>query len=431
MNNIIFSNSWYFLSDKSLSFDIIFFSILLLLIPIALISGPAVPDILLSLIGLYFLILSIIKKYWFYYKNPIVLGFLFFSTYGIIRSIFSDMPIEALTTEGTIFYFRYIFFAMGVWYLLDKNKYISNCLINVLVITFLVVCVDAIYQYFNDYNFFGFSKYSTYRLTGLFGDEPIVGRYISYLTLFIFALIYQNYKQTKKIIIASVSLLIISEVTVFLSGERSPLFYLILFSIFIIIYNKKYRNYRLISIMISIAIISIISLINTNAKTRIIDLSLSQTSQTNISFLPYSGHHEEHYISALKMFVDKPLFGIGTNLFRFKCENKKYNFRERSCSTHPHQYYIQALAELGIFGFLIISTFFLYLSSFFIRQFIYTFKSNTKRKLSFDHLLYPSILFIYWWPLIPHMSLYNNWNNVLIMLPLGFFMRSIYGNEIK
>ena len=43
------------------------------------------------------------------------------SEYGILRSIFSEFPIESLTKEGSVFFFRYIFFSMGVWYLLDNN----------------------------------------------------------------------------------------------------------------------------------------------------------------------------------------------------------------------------------------------------------------------------------------------------------------------
>ena len=39
------------------------------------------------------------------------------------------------------------------------------------------------------------------------------------------------------------------------------------------------------------------------------------------------------------------------------------------------------------------------------------------------------ILFIFWWPLIPHMSFYNNWNNVLMMLPLGFFLEEFFGGR--
>ena len=117
-----------FFTDTSIRLDIKFFSTLLILIPIALITGPALPDILLSLIALYFLIKSFLQKLWHYYQNPIVIGFLIFCGYSIFRSLFSEMPLESLTREGSVFYFRYIFFAMGVWYLLDKNIHLPKFL---------------------------------------------------------------------------------------------------------------------------------------------------------------------------------------------------------------------------------------------------------------------------------------------------------------
>ncbi len=49
-------------NDKSIPFDVLFFSILLITIPIVLITGPALPDIFLSLIAIYFLVKSILKK---------------------------------------------------------------------------------------------------------------------------------------------------------------------------------------------------------------------------------------------------------------------------------------------------------------------------------------------------------------------------------
>ena len=97
-----------------------------ILLPIVLITGPALPDIFLSLIATYFLVKSIWKKKWKYYKNKIVYGFLAFSFFGIVRSFLSDMPIDSLMNEGSLFYFRYIFFGMGVWYLLDNNPHIST-----------------------------------------------------------------------------------------------------------------------------------------------------------------------------------------------------------------------------------------------------------------------------------------------------------------
>ena len=148
--------------NKSNSTDVTLFSILFLIIPIALITGPAIPDIILSLIAFYFLIKSVLFKQWNYYKNPIFFGFFIFSCYGIIRSLFSDMPIESLTNEGSLFYFRYIFFAMGAWYLLDNNAHLSKCLLIISIACLTLICFDGLYQYLTGINFFGFKAISSF-----------------------------------------------------------------------------------------------------------------------------------------------------------------------------------------------------------------------------------------------------------------------------
>lgn len=423
--NIVIEPFKSFIFCRSFSKDVIFFSILLLLIPIVLITGPALPDIFLSLIALYFLLKSIQNKLWNYYKNPIFFGFIIFSSYGIIRSLFSDMPIESLTNEGSMFYFRYIFFSMGVWYLLDKNPYLSKCLLITSLLCFIVVSLDGIYQYLIGKSIFGMIKEREFRLTGLFGDEPIIGRYISYLSLFTFALIYQNLKITKKIILLSVVFLVVSEVTVFLSGERAPLLYITLFIFLIIIFLRQYRNYLITSLLVSIIILGLIMQINPTAKTRVINHSINEISETRFPFLPYNKNHEYHYISAIKLFTDNPIFGAGTNTYRYQCDKPKYSF-ESKCNSHPHHFYLQTLAELGFVGFLFISSFFLYLTYIGLKQLYFMIIKREKKQIPTDFLLFAMILFVFWFPFIPHMSLYNNWNNVLMMLPLGFFMRNFY-----
>lgn len=429
MNNIVIEPFKLLFTDKSISLDIIFFSILLILIPIVLITGPALPDIFLSLIAFYFLLKSVLNKNWKYYKNIIVYGFLIFSLYGIIRSLLSDMPFESLTNEGSIFYFRYIFFAMGVWYLLDHNPYLSKCLLITSALCLIIVCSDGLYQYFVGLNLFGNEKHTASRLTGFFGKEPILGRYIAYSSIFTFALIYQNFKKTKKLMIISVLFLVLCEVIVFLTGERVPFFYMSFFTLLILIFIPQYRIYRILGILTSIIILVGIMSINPTAKKRMIDNTIDEMSQTKLPFLPYGESYEKHYISALKMFTDNPIFGLGTNTYRFQCDKPNYNF-DSKCNSHPHHFYIQVLAELGIVGFLFLASFFVYLFLIGFRQLIFMISFNKSRQLPFEHLLCPMVLFVYWWPIIPHMSLYNNWNNVIMMLPLGFFMKYFYGNKV-
>ena len=69
--------------------------------------------------------------------------------------------------------------------------------------------------------------------------------------------------------------------------------------------------------------------------------------------LPYSDVYEEHYISALKIGKDNFYFGVGPNLFEKYCDHTDYKVSERSCSSHPHNFFIQIFAELGILGIII------------------------------------------------------------------------------
>ena len=56
------------------------------------------------------------------------------------------------------------------------------------------------------------------------------------------------------------------------------------------------------------------------------------------------------------MFIDYPIFGIGTNTFLIT--KSKYNSEVHDINSHPHHFYLQVLAELGIIGFLFLASFF-------------------------------------------------------------------------
>ena len=62
------------------------------------------------------------------------------------------------------------------------------------------------------------------------------------------------------------------------------------------------------------------------------------------------------------MFKGNILFGHGVKMFREICAKKDYYINERSCRTHPHNTYIQILAETGLLGFVFILSAFIYVS---------------------------------------------------------------------
>ena len=65
-------------------------------------------------------------------------------------------------------------------------------------------------------------------------------------------------------------------------------------------------------------------------------------------FVYLSVHHDAHARSAVQMFLSKPIFGHGPKNFRNICKDYEYN--QFSCTTHPHNIYLQLLSETGLIG---------------------------------------------------------------------------------
>ena len=94
-------------------------SFLAILIPPALVTGPFLPDFFISLMGLIFIILFI-NNFKEYIKLKFVVFFLIFYFLIIISSILSYDPSVSL--ESTLFYFRFLFYALVIFYILKIIK---------------------------------------------------------------------------------------------------------------------------------------------------------------------------------------------------------------------------------------------------------------------------------------------------------------------
>jgi len=230
-----------------------------------LIWGPFFPDLIVSFSALFFLFYVIKNKEFYFFNNKPLIIFFIFCIYCILLSIFvaEDMM---LSFESSLFYFRIGIFSCFIWYLIDKDKNILIFFYYALVLCFLALVIDGYIQFFTGSNLIGF-KISSIRISSFFGDEHIMGSYISRLFPLLFALFLVKKKQKFEIYFIGL-LFILVDVLIFISGERSAFFFLNLSTVFIIILINEYQKFRLITFIIAIICIFILSLYSSNLNNR-------------------------------------------------------------------------------------------------------------------------------------------------------------------
>jgi len=412
---------------ESLKEKVVFYNIsivLFSLIPLFLITGPFLSDLAISLISILFLIYCIRKKNFSYFKNKYFYFFLIFWVYLIFNSLINNFNFDSI--KISFFYFRYGVFVIAIVALLDVNNNFIKYFFYCMFICFLILIFDGYYQYFAGENIFGWKK--THRISSFFGDEYILGSYLSRLWPVFFGLSILIFKQKEKLFYLLILTFILTEALIFISGDRSAFFYVNLSAIFVILFSKKLFKLRLVTLLSSILLLIIISLINPAAKERVFDQTLDQMNlvkndEKKQQVYIFTQHHHEIYIAAYKIFLDNKILGVGVKNFRKFCNNEKYFVNgKKICSTHPHNSYIQILTETGLIGFL-----FLLLALFYFCKFIFIHlkeKFSGKYYFSDFEICILSGIVIYLWPIVPTGSVFNNWTNIALILNFPFLMWS-------
>ena len=390
-----------------------------------LIWGPFFPDLIVSISALFFLYYSLKNNNFYYFsKKP----FIIFLVFCIICTIISlEAENISLSIKSSFFYFRIGVFSCFIWYLIDKDKSILILFYYALVLCFLALVIDGYIQYFTGTNLVGFNQ--GIRVSSFFGDELIMGSYLSRLFPLLFALFLIKKKQKYEIYFIGL-LFILVDVLIFMSGERSAFFFLNLSTVFIIILIKEYQKFRLITFIIAITCVLILSLNSSKLTDRMFKGPAEQMGIIESSNEPviFSIIHDSHIRTAYNMFKGQPIFGHGPKMFRIICKDEKYATGIKPCSTHPHNFYIQLLAETGIIGFLFLFGALSYVIFISLQQ-LKSIICRQKRPLTDYQVCLLAGILISVWPFSPNGNFFNNWLMVIYSLPIGFYLQSVYSKK--
>ena len=409
-----------------------YFLVLFAFIPISIILGPAISLSNILLIDLSFIIFALNNKKIFFSKDYTVKIMLLLLVYLIFNSIISlDSSIGAFRNFGFI---RFIILFMAFnYFFYDENFF--NKVIFAWSIILLIVVFDVYVERFTGTNVLGFGAMyidgieqpNGKRVVSFFIDEPIVGSYINafYLIIvgFLFSLSRIFSKKYKNIIFVISIFFILS---ILLTGERSNtikafsgffIFYFLndffklrkkiifIFSLFILIgffYNgSEFLKMRYTDQFIN----PILSLFESEG---------NKTEGNKTKVLNPNMHIKENlyfklYHSGFSVFKKYPLFGVGNKNYRIEaCSDKDLKY---ICNTHPHQTYVELLAEHGLIGGILLLSI---LFSLILKETKIIFKS--KNYIQIGCLLYLLTPFI---PLLPSGAFFSDFNITLFCVNLS------------
>jgi len=393
----------------------------------SLVAGAAVMESFIFLSCILFFFLNSKKVGLNYYKKNFFIVFSLFCFFLILSSLLSDNLLNSL--RSTIFYFRFGVLALIICYLLDNYKKFKLLFFSSISITLIAVIVYSFIQ-------ISFLKNFIYdnRISGLFGDELIQGSFLLRITPIFFIFFFYNEKLfNKKFFVFSFYILLLSSlVMIILSGERAAIFLAgICIFLSLLFFKLNFTKFFLSSLLILIISASTLY-IYPKSKERIIDRTIKEfffqhnTGEHNVKkkINIFSEGHQDHMEAAILIFKKNYILGVGVRNFRIECKNDEYKIVGKYyCSTHPHNTYIQLLAETGLIGFSFIVCFLF----FVLKKINIFFKKDTNSKKQTNITLVSCfvIIFINLFPFVPTGSFFNNWLSTLYYIPIGLLLHEI------
>ena len=129
-----------------------------------------------------------------------------------------------------------------------------------------------------------------------------------------------------------------------------------------------------------------------------------------------NSNYGPHYQVAWSIFQNYPIFGSGLKTFRIECRKKAYS-EYSGCTTHPHQLYLEFLSEIGLVGFVLFVSFFVYI--------LYRAKKYLVKNQNGAVLCSALYVFALTIPLLPSGSFFTSFGATIFWINVAIITKSI------
>tara|TARA_B100000029_G_C17579004_1_gene959024 strand:+ start:507 stop:1892 length:1386 start_codon:yes stop_codon:yes gene_type:complete len=434
--------------------------------PLSFIAG----NLVLSLHLLLFIIASflLIKKenlaLRFNKSNYLIFIFflyLFLSTAIQFPDIFEtwvkikNYKLESLPLENHPIFKSFLLIRFIIFVVLVDTLFFNKILNIKKIFYFSLICTtfvsfDIIIQYIFGSDLFG-NKNIGPNYTGPFGDERISGSFLQKFSIIsFFAISFINFNKRKLNNIFLSLVIVIHSSAILLSGNRMNMVLFLFGCFLLIVFIKNFRFVMSLSLIaFSLVFFGItasndgirshysffLKQINVFEKDEIKNIEKkkienNQSEKKQKKAYLYGGHGSL-YKTSIEIWKTQPIFGFGLKSFRFKCWEILSDTKDKSlsCSTHPHNYYLEILIEAGIIGSFFIIFFIILIlkdSFLFLKK---NYKINSLNSYVFMSILITFCLEI--WPLKSTGSFFTTWNATFFWLIVSIILSMISKKKLS
>ena len=352
------------LDFKKTSFYIEF---LIIILPISLLFSNLISEILILTLVFVFFWKVEKKELVSILKNKIIISIFILYIFLIINYFLniSRNPDFA----RSFFFIRFGLYIISLSYFLNKDYIDSKKVFLYWGIIIFLVCIDLQIQNISGKNILGYESIQQgnfTRLGGFLNDELKIANLINnFFVISLGSYFFYNKNNNNTFLFLILAFISIVLFSVYSAAERGNFLTLLIF-IFSFLIFSKYRLYFLSIILILIPIILFnISDLKSNTKikrmfvdnVKIIKKNISPNTEKNKNFLFRDNHYFSHYSTAWQIAKEFPLTGVGIKNFRHYCNKETYlekihpSFRDKNCSTHPHNLFFEISFGVRLFWF--------------------------------------------------------------------------------